>query len=326
MPIIALATSFPLSLPFTFTFSLPPPRPFRSLPDPIRMKLQTVPTRQGALWVRQGFQVFFRQPMAFAALFAAFMFGVFVVATLPFFGTLLVLAWLPVVSLGFMLATRLALGGHFATPRVFIVALRPPRARQIAMVQLGLAYALGTFAIVWLCDGMDGGAFEALMDALPNAQTAPQGVANTLADSDLWWGLSLRLALAGALSVPFWHAPALVFWDGHGVAKALFSSTIACWRNRGAFAVYSVAWFALVSLVGVGGSLVFGLLGQPQLFALAAVPMSLMLTTVFYASLYFTFADCFSTNPVEPTNPSHPGNAADPLAEASAPTDTAPPR
>ena len=270
------------------------------------MKLNTVPARQGALWVRQGFQIFFRQPMAFAALFAAFMFGVFAVAMLPFFGTLLVLAWLPLVSLGFMIATRLALGGHFATPRVFIVPLRPPRARQVTMAQLGLAYAMATFAIVWLCDSLDGGAFEALMDALPNAQKAPQGVADKLADSNVWGGLSLRLALAGALSVPFWHAPALVFWDGHGVAKALFSSTIACWRNRGAFAVYSLVWFALVSAVGVGGSLVFGLLGQAQLFALAAVPMSLMLTTVFYASLYFTFADCFSANPAEATDATRP--------------------
>ena len=279
------------------------------------MKLKSVPARQGALWVRQGFQVFFRQPMAFAALFAAFMFGVFVIATLPLVGTLLVLTWLPLVSLAFMIATRLALGGHFATPRVFIVPLRAPRARQIAMVQLGLAYAIGSYALAWLCDGLDGGAFEALMDALPNSQTAPQGVASQLAGSDLWWGLTLRMGLASVLAVPFWHAPALVFWDGHSVAKALFSSTIACWRNRRAFAVYSLTWFALVSLVGVGGSLVFGLLGQAQLFALAAVPMTLLLTTVFYASLYFTFADCFSADP----KPANPGDPATTPAEAAPP-------
>ena len=113
-----------------------------------------------------------------------------------------------------------------------------------------------------------------------------------------------RLGLAGLLSVPFWHAPALVLWDGQGFAQALFSSTIACWRNRGAFLVYSVAWTALVISVGTGGSLVFMLLGQAQLFALAAVPMSLLLTTVFYASLYFTFADCFATD--EPAAPAIP--------------------
>ncbi len=260
------------------------------------MKLQTIPARQGALWVRQGFQVFFKQPMAFAALFAAFMFAVFVFALLPVVGTLFVLALLPLVSLGFMIASRMALAGEFATPRVFIDPLRAPRPQAIAMVQLGLAYAVATFLIMFLSDRVDGGAFEALMDAMPGAQTAPQVVADKLAEPGLWLGLMLRLGLAGLLSVPFWHAPALVFWDGHGCAKALFSSTVACWRNRGAFTVYSLAWFGLVMAVGAGGSLVFGLLGQAQLFALAAVPMSLLLTTVFYASLYFTFADCFSAD------------------------------
>jgi len=273
------------------------------VPDPAtpavtlnRMKLRTVPARQGALWVRQGFQVFFKQPMAFAALFAAFMFAVFVFALLPIVGTLLVLAALPLVSLGFMIASRLAMEGQFATPRVFIDPLRGPRPQAIALAQLGLAYAAATFVIMFLSDRVDGGAFEALMDAMPNAQNAPQVVATRLADPGLWFGMLLRLGLAGALSVPFWHAPALVHWDGHGCAKSLFSSTVACWRNRGAFTVYSLGWFALIMAVGAVGSMVFGLLGQAQLFALAAVPMSLLLTTVFYASLYFTFADCFSAN------------------------------
>ena len=257
------------------------------------MKLQTVPARNGAQWVRQGFAAFFKRPMAFAALFAAFMLGVFVFALLPFIGTLLVLAWLPLVSLGFMLATRIALDGGLPTPRVFIDPLRTDRPRRIAMLQLGLIYAAATFVVMWASDVIDGGAFAALMDALPAGQTAPDVVAAKLGAPGLALGMLARFGLAGLLSVPFWHAPALVHWDGHGCAKALFSSTLACWRNRGAFTVYSLAWFALIVLVGMAGSLVFALLGQPALFAVAAVPMSLLLTTVFYVSLYFTFADCF---------------------------------
>ena len=34
------------------------------------MKLRLVRARQGALWVRNGFRIFFRRPMAFAVLFA----------------------------------------------------------------------------------------------------------------------------------------------------------------------------------------------------------------------------------------------------------------
>ena len=257
------------------------------------MRLQTVPARQGVLWVQRAFRTFFKRPMAFAALFAGFMFAVFVLALLPFVGALLVLALLPLVSLAFMIATRIAVGGGFPTPRVFIDPLRAGRPRAVAMLELGLIYAVATFVVIWLSDQVDGGAFEALMEALPASQTAPETVAAKLAAPGLALGLLLRLSLASLLAVPFWHAPALVYWDGHGCAKALFSSTLACWRNRAAFIVYSLAWFALILLFGMVGSLVFGLLGQASFFAVAAVPLSLIFTTVFYVSLYFTFADCF---------------------------------
>ena len=260
------------------------------------MRLQTVPARAGALWVRQGFRAFFTHPLAFAALFAAFMFAVFVLALLPYVGALLVLALLPLVSLGFMLATRVVLDGGFPTPRVFIDPLRAARPRVKAMLQLGIAYALATFLVMWFSDVADGGAFETLMGALPAGQTAPDAMAARLAAPGLALGLALRFGLAGLLSVPFWHAPALVHWDGQGCAQALFSSTLACWRNRAAFAVYSVVWFAIVVLFGALGSLLFALLGQAPLFAVAAVPLSLLLTTVFYVSLYFTFAACFVAN------------------------------
>jgi hypothetical protein len=59
-------------------------------------------------------------------------------------------------------------------------------------------------------------------------------------------------------------------------------------------------WFALIMVFGMVGSLVFALLGQAQLFAVAAVPLSLIFTTVFYVSLYFTFADCFVASDAEP--------------------------
>jgi hypothetical protein len=257
------------------------------------MRLQTVPARNGMLWVQRGFRVFFRRPMAFAALFAAFMFAVFLLALLPAIGPVLVLAALPLVSLAFMLATSIAVRGGFPTPRVFIDPLRVDRARLMAMLELGLAYAVATYAVMWLSDMVDGGAFEALMDALPAGQGSADDVAQKIGAPGLAFGMLLRFGLAGILAVPFWHAPALVYWDNHGCAKALFSSTLACWRNRGAFAVYGLVWFALIASFGVLGSMLFSMAGQPQLLAIVAVPVSLIFSTVFYVSLYFTFSDCF---------------------------------
>ena len=95
------------------------------------------------------------------------------------------------------------------------------------------------------------------------------------------------------LSVPFWHAPALVHWGGQGVAQALFSSTLAVWRCKGAFFVYALAWAALMLLFGIVTALVFGLLGVPQLVGLIGVPAGLVFSAVFYISLLFTFNDSF---------------------------------
>ena len=141
------------------------------------MRLQTVPARQGIVWVRQGFRAFFRQPLAFAGLFATFLFAAFACALVPEIGTFIAVGLLPLVSVGFMLATRIALAGAYPTPRVFIEPLRASRKQMIAIIQLGVFYALATLAIMWLSDVLDGGAFEDLMDALPAGQTSPEAAA-----------------------------------------------------------------------------------------------------------------------------------------------------
>lgn len=265
------------------------------------MKLQTVPAQRGVTWTREGFRVFLTQPLAFASLFATSLFGLFALALVPVLGAALAMAALPLATLGFMVGTREVVQGRRVTPMVYLEPLRAPRAQVVAIVQLGLLYAAGTVAIIWLSDWLDGGAVEALMTALPDPQNTPEKLAEHLAKPELALGLTLRLGLAGLMSVPFWHAPALVHWDGHGCAKALFSSTVACWRNKGAFTIYSLVWFGIILGLGLAGSLLFGLLGTPQMFTGLAVPLSLLLTTVFYASLYFTFADCFVND--EPSAP-----------------------
>ncbi len=70
------------------------------------VKLQLVAPRQGALWVRKGLQVFGRQPLGFASLFAAWLFVSGVLRLIPFVGTIAGLILLPTGSLGFMIASR----------------------------------------------------------------------------------------------------------------------------------------------------------------------------------------------------------------------------
>jgi hypothetical protein len=158
---------------------------------------------------------------------------------------------------------------------------------------------VATVAIMLLADFIDEGALETLLRSL-GSQATPGAVAQALADPKLELGMLVRFGLAGVLSVPFWHAPALVHWGQQGAAKALFFSTVACWRNKAAFTAYSLAWVAVILLFAVLVNLVFALLGQVQLVALVTLPATLIFSAVFYVSLYFTFADCFIVAPAEP--------------------------
>lgn len=269
------------------------------------MRLQTVPARHGVLWVRRGLRAFATRPMAFALLFSSVMFLVLLVNFLPFLAFAIVPA-VPLLSLGFMIATKQVLEGKWPTPRVFIEPLQIDRARRLAYLKLGLIYMAATFAITALVSLVDSGGPEVLLESMPAAASGPGAAsaasganANPEANAALaaapgaLVGMLLRFALAGLLAIPFWHAPALVHWGGQGCAQALFSSTLACWRNRGAFAVYFFSWFAIVMSASLIGSLLLMLLGQPQMMMGTIVPLALIVGTMFYASLYFTFADCF---------------------------------
>lgn len=257
------------------------------------MQLRTVSAQQGTLWVRQGIRAVLSQPLGFATLIATFMFGVLVLIRLPWIGAPLMLVALPIASLGFMLATKLALEGGFPTPRLFFEPLRGGGPRVKSLLALGASHAVATLALVWLADVVDAGTLDATMQALPAAmQSGPDAVSDKLSAPGLAGGILLRLLLGGLLSVPFWHAPALIYWDGQGCAQSMFSSVVACWRNRGAFIVYTLVWFGLA----FSFCLVFAAIGSPALIAVAGMLMWLLFPTVFYASRYFTFADCFVTD------------------------------
>ncbi len=264
------------------------------------MKLLRVDAVEGAAWVRRGFQVFLRHPLPFSAVFGVFLFVVFALTLVPLVGALALLALLPLGSLGFMIATRDALQGRMPAPRVFVEPLRGPRPQRLALLRLGLIYAAASLAIIWLSDAVDGGALERLMQTLSDSNAAADDLRQALADPRLELGVLLRFGLAALLAIPYWHAPALVHWAGQGVAQSLFSSWVACWRNKGAFTVFALVWSAIVLGFALLANVVAALLGLPQLLAFAAVPVTLLLSTVFYASIWFSFAGCFGPDDAPP--------------------------
>jgi len=259
------------------------------------MRLQSVPARQGGAWVRRGFRAFFRQPLAFAALFATVSFvGIVLLWFVPLAGPIVAFAMLPLVTLGFMIATRQTVEGGYPTPAVFIAPLRAERARKMAMLRLCIGYAVASLLVLLLADTLDGGSVTDLMqNAQGGTMDSEAAAAKVAADPRIEFGVMLRFGLTGLLALLFWHAPALVHWEGQGAAQAVFTSTLACWRNKGAYLVYGLYWFSVVMMISLAASLLAALFGAANMLPLLLAPISLLLSTAFYASLYFTYADTF---------------------------------
>jgi hypothetical protein len=258
----------------------------------MQLHLQQVPARNGRLWIRHGFKVFQRQPLAFTGLFGLALLASVLLGALPLVGPVLGMMAIPVCSLGFMLATHQALQRKMPTIDVFVAPFRLTRERRNYQLVLCTSFAFAMLLIFLLADQIDGEVTRELM-ALMKRDANADAIANVAADPRLIWGFATRAMGMAVLAIPYWHAPALVHWGGQSAAQALFSSTLALWRNKGAFALNALLWAALTFAVSGLISLVFGAFGLLTFAPLASIACFLMLATVFYASLYFSFVDCF---------------------------------
>jgi len=265
--------------------------------------LKTPPARQGAIWVRQGFSLFIRQPLAFGFLFTAFLATVLMVSVVPWVGAILGVAALPLLGLGFMVASAEAMAGQRVRLGQMFWSLRGDAGRRRQLLQLCALYAVSALAAMLLADALDGGtmtAFEVSLDSSQNTDTATLA----LQHEDMLFSLMLRFALVNLIGIPFWHAPALIHWGGQGVGQSLFSSTLAFWRCRGALTVYFLIWGALMLGFGVALSLMATIDGLRAVIPTLLLPGVLMLSSVFYTSLIFPFNDSFGRPSSSPASDS----------------------
>ena len=266
------------------------------------LQLKSVPASHGPRWIASAFRLFGRKPLLFTMMFAVFLFAALVVSLVPLLGGLVQMASLPLLSLGFMIASQSALHDGPVHPMQFIEPLRGDPARRRSLLILCAIYGIGALAILLLADAVSDNAWGRLQALMMKGEPAQAEIDALLGEPGVATGVLLAAVLGTVLSVLFWHAPALVHWGGQGVAQSLFSSTLAVWRCKGAFLTYGLAWVGVIAAFGVLAALLFGLLGAPQLANVLGVPAGLTFSTVFYISLLFTFTDSFGgVEPVDTT-------------------------
>jgi hypothetical protein len=245
------------------------------------VKLNIVPARTGFQWVKLGVQTFLRQPLALSGLFFMYFMTLSLLTVVPFVGVVVSLAIVPAATLGFMAATRQVNEGRFPLPTVLLTAFRAGQQRFRAMLVLGCVFAAAVLAINLLVGLVV--SMPALPEKIDNRTLMAMPEFQTMA--------ILTLALSMPVSLIFWHAPALVHWHGVSPLKSLFFSTVAVLKNFKAMAAYSLGWFALM----VAGALLLALAQLFSVFLASALllPYVLIMSTMFFASIYFTFRDSF---------------------------------
>ena len=263
------------------------------------MKLNIVSPRTGLAWVKLGCKTFLRQPLALSGLFFMFMALLALASMLPFIGAALALALLPAATLGLMAATQEASKGNFPMPTILISAFRAGKQRLKSMVVLGAIYAVGFLAIIAATSLIDGGQFAKLY--LLGGKITEELVQQRNFQLTLWATLALYLPL----SLMFWHAPALVHWQGMPPVKSLFFSFMACYKNFGAMSVYGAAWVGIFMLSVLALTLISALIGSPALANVAMLPVSLIMIAMFFTSIYFTYQDSFEGTSGNPALTNH---------------------
>ena len=253
------------------------------------MKLHQVPAATGIRWVRQGIRTFWRQPLAMAGLFFMFMMAVSVLALIPWLGSALALAILPAATLGLMAATRDAEHGAFPMPAVLASAFRAGRERAKAMLILGGLYAVGSFVVMGLTSLLAG-------EVPAQLSTGKEVTEELLREPYVMRSIVLNMVFYIPLGLLFWHAPALVHWHGVSPVKSLFFSIMACWTNKAALLVYFVGWGLVFMATALVLVLVATLTGSHQVLNMLVFPAAMILSAMFFSSLYYTFRDSFITD------------------------------
>jgi hypothetical protein len=254
------------------------------------MKLNQVPARTGIQWVKMGMRTFASQPFALTGLFVMFMLAVSLLSLVPVLGQVVALALLPAATLGLMAATREAASGKFPMPTILASAFQAGKERVRSMLMLGAIYAVGSIIIMGISTLLAGG-------AAPVALPPPEGAESASSELVLQPGAVRSLVITMLLYIPlgllFWHAPALVHWHGVSPAKSLFFSALACWTNKAALLFYFLSWLGVFFVASLVLVLVASLLGGPQVLGFLMFPIAMVLSAMFFSSLYFTFRDSF---------------------------------
>lgn len=243
--------------------------------------MNNLPARTGWEWIKQGFDLFRRQPGSLAFLFLGYVIIMFAIGIVPLAGQVLPVILIPVFAAAFMQAAAFIDRGERALPTLIMTGFRKPV--FWTLFKLGLVYLAVALVAVGSTALIDGGTFWQLVTGQldPRSEQAKNAA------------LGMPLMLAVTIYIPaamaFAFAAPLVLWQAMGVGKAIFYSFFAVLRSLRAFIVFALSWFLMSILVS---NLILLIAGR-QYAVLVMLPVSIILTLVMHCSFYAAYRQIF---------------------------------
>ncbi len=259
------------------------------------MKLRKAPALEGFQWAKSGALILHRQPLAHVALLLAMSMTLGLLASLPWIGPVAALVLLPSVSAGWVFSSATVLAGVRTTPGRLIAPLASPR--RNALLQLGVLHMLACVTVLWVADLLDP-SFRAALGPALGSQDGVTEEATMQALDQVRSGMLMRGIMLLPVALVFWHAPVILHRIGGGVARALFASALATWRNLPAFGVYGLSWLVADVILSSVVGLIAAAIGQPQIVLLLVLPAAVMFASAFYASLHASVHACIEFDEV----------------------------
>lgn len=248
------------------------------------MLVRTVCAAHGWRWMIEGISLAARRPLPIVPMFMLVLLTMLLLALPAPLGGALTLIAAPGLLFGFTEGVRQVEQGRMVPPWAVYAGFdfrRHPGAAG-SQIKVGVFNAVTTLLVATLAAWIDQGATAEWM------QAGPEDAAASLDARPLWAALVFVILYTPA-QMATWFAPFFIGWHGTPAIKALFFSLVVCWRNRGAFIVYGLAWMAMALLASLLVGLLASLLQGLALFVV--VPFMAWVMSAVYCSIWASCRD-----------------------------------
>jgi hypothetical protein len=260
------------------------------------MQINSLRATQGWRWVRDGFALLRRQPVALLAITFLNLMLLSLSVVIPLFGPVAPLVLTPALLVGVMHAMRAVEAGKAPSPLLLFAGFRDGGGQAWKpLLVLGAFNAAATLLALGLAALADGGTLM----KLATGQMTPDEPA--VEEGSLVYAAIVFVLVYTPVQMSLWYAPLLVAWHRVPPFKALFFSFFAVLRNKGAFLVFALGWFGAAFVASFAIRLLNALLaGSPLLLSMLLSPLSLLMITAVYCSFWPTYRDAVAAAETRP--------------------------